>query len=794
MNQKAQSLSYVDLSNEEYISTESFMEYMASSNQLPYNSVFSFTPFVQKLEEMTHDSCPMTKAAAEPVKKFASSLLDKNADEIAQMSNESLQISLSALFPYMFLNNQKSFIGAPFQKKFYFKTPGTRQLFETGEWLIKVNLAAHKENMITSTIRAGAFLLKKFYNIDVEDFQGQLFTVKNKNTGLEKHFEVRIKNDFVDAKAIKPLKKLSKKHISKLLNNIYDESIWLKAFPPENFEFNGFLIGTFYDVTGVESMSILKNKVTLPDDDEMKPEIFFPFMQQQLKNFLELADLQIGMVMVVFEDFFTGDAFSLSGSHSSKFLKGEGYGKSVYEKAFTGNIPILIDDLNSTDQSIPVNKQLLENGIQSLIIFPIIGRDGTLNSIFEIGSSKAMQFNALTLLKLKEFFELMNLFSQRFMLDMENMISNFIQHQFTSIHQSVRWKFEEVATKFEVQKNLPGFKGIIDPIVFSDIYPLYGQADIVSSSTLRNASIRADLTENLQLVLDLMNLWDDTVQFHLMESYVLKVEKILSRIDKEFISSDETLIVDLLNSEIHPLLEQLALRYPSLPSEPYEQYLSQLDGNLGIVYKQRKAYEDSVNQLNSAISNFLEQDDERMQGILPHYFEKYKTDGIEYNIYIGDAILKEGGFSPFFLKDFRIWQLVNACEITQLVENLAPKLPVPLRTAQLLFVYNNALSIRFRMDEKQFDVDGSYNVRYEILKKRIDKAIIKGTGERLTVAGKVAIVYLQDKDRAEYLEYFEYLYEKGYITDDIEELELEKLQGAEGLKALRITVNPTTKS
>jgi SOS response regulatory protein OraA/RecX len=92
------------------------------------------------------------------------------------------------------------------------------------------------------------------------------------------------------------------------------------------------------------------------------------------------------------------------------------------------------------------------------------------------------------------------------------------------------------------------------------------------------------------------------------------------------------------------------------------------------------------------------------------------------------------------------------------------------------------------MDEKQFDVDGAYNVRYEILKKRIDKAIIEGTGERLTTAGKVAIVYLQEKDRQEYLEFFEYLQHEGFITDEIEDVRLGKLQGVQGLRALRVEV------
>ena len=92
------------------------------------------------------------------------------------------------------------------------------------------------------------------------------------------------------------------------------------------------------------------------------------------------------------------------------------------------------------------------------------------------------------------------------------------------------------------------------------------------------------------------------------------------------------------------------------------------------------------------------------------------------------------------------------------------------------------------MDEKQFDVDGAYNVRYEILKKRIDKAVVKGTGERLTQSGKIAIVWLQESDKQEYMEYLQYLLQKGYINEEIEDLELEKLQGAEGLRALRVTV------
>ncbi len=61
------------------------------------------------------------------------------------------------------------------------------------------------------------------------------------------------------------------------------------------------------------------------------------------------------------------------------------------------------------------------------------------------------------------------------------------------------------------------------------------------------------------------------------------------------------------------------------------------------------------------------------------------------------------------------------------------------------------------MDEKQFDVDGTYNARYEIIKKRIDKAHVKGSEERVTQKGKIAIIYSNRNDEREYLRYIKYL-------------------------------------
>jgi hypothetical protein len=120
---------------------------------------------------------------------------------------------------------------------------------------------------------------------------------------------------------------------------------------------------------------------------------------------------------------------------------------------------------------------------------------------------------------------------------------------------------------------------------------------------------------------------------------------------------------------------------------------------------------------------------------------------------------------------------------------LKTTLPVPLDTAHLILMQNMPTAIRFRYDEKRFDVDGAYDVRYEIIKSRLDKALVKGTGERLTQPGKIAVVFSHPDDEAEIKRYISFLSGQGILTGETDELEIEDLPGVHGLRALRTTVN-----
>jgi hypothetical protein len=188
------------------------------------------------------------------------------------------------------------------------------------------------------------------------------------------------------------------------------------------------------------------------------------------------------------------------------------------------------------------------------------------------------------------------------------------------------------------------------------------------------------------------------------------------------------------------------------------------------------------------MASLLDKKQLEAQNMYPHYFERFKTDGVEHNMYIGESITKEESFNLIYLYNLRLWQLQVMCEMENTYYQMQQNFPIQLDVASMILVFNQPLSISFRMDEKQFDVDGTYNARYEIVKKRVDKANIKGTKNRIADKGKITIVYSQKQDEMEYLRYIKFLQSKHYLGDDVEIVELEDLQAVTGLKAIRVNI------
>jgi hypothetical protein len=374
--------------------------------------------------------------------------------------------------------------------------------------------------------------------------------------------------------------------------------------------------------------------------------------------------------------------------------------------------------------------------------------------------------------------------------ELNGRVQAFIKDKFTAIHPVVEWRFRKaVLDGIERQAPADGAgSGDIEPIVFREVHPLYALSDIRGSSTHRAWAIQADLLAQLGLARDVIRAAHGTRRLPILDQLAHRIDTAAAELEVTLRSGDELALVGFLRGEIEPLFEHLGTFGPEV-RQRIDAYRSALDPQLGALFRQRKAFEESVTRLNDTLSAYLDLEEQAAQAMFPHYFEKQRTDGVDYSIYVGASLIEDGRYDPLYLRNLRLWQLMVACGAALRADRLKERLPVPLEVTNLILVQHAPLSIRFRFDEKRFDVDGAYNVRYEIIKKRIDKAVVGGTSERLTQPGKIAIVYSQDGEAAEYREYIAYLQKLGYLTREVEDVELEELQGVPGLRALRVTVD-----
>ncbi|MCO6487491.1 MAG: GAF domain-containing protein [Phaeodactylibacter sp.] len=760
--------------------------------RVPFSSVLSFEPLIREIESKAQNGSATESAIANMVLeklKEAPALGQPIPDRsVLEEHQEIVELLMMMVLPSSIRKKQLAKVSAPFDMNPIYCTHSLGGLMKAQ----KVKYVLNNSNNIiycAMVVNACSLILNKFYGQNINVDPPIALSIKPDGYALERHYKTQMDAQYVDIKQLKPLKPLGQEEINQLLSNIYDIDLWLQHIPPENFEFQGFVIGTLIDITEEEALSRLKYSL-LERDAVVDPEKV-ERLQHLIRTYFDLPELRLGVTAIDYPiDKSVAHRYKIRfdflASRHECLLSPENK-NSIYEKACRYKEVLLIEDLEEVSNKTPIERDLLEEGIRSIIVAPLFNKDDHVIGLLEIGSPRPFELHSFIELKFKEITGLFSMAVERSREEIDNRVEAIIREQYTAVHPSVEWKFIETSYNLLDKRERDPKNATVDPIVFHDVYPLYGQADIVSSSEKRNYAIQTDLTDNLRRAARILQQGANLGRLPLLNQYLTKAERDIKGLQDEFNSNDESRIVEWLHSEIHPLFHQLRDKYPELAG-PVSSYFEYLDPELGIVYRERKAYEDSVMMINNTISNYLEQQEKEAQKVLPHYFEKYKTDGVEYDMYVGQSLLKRDRFSMMHLKNLRLAQLIDMCEVTRIVENMQGELPVPLRTAQLIFVYSNPLSIRFRMDEKQFDVDGAYNVRYEILKKRIDKSLIEGTSERLTQAGKVAIVYLQEKERQEYLEYIDYLIREGYVTEEVEDLKVGRLQGVQGLHALRVTV------
>ncbi len=702
--------------------------------------------------------------------------------------NDQIDLVMEDMFSSILENNEIKVATLPYNDFIFKSSERFQKIIKAAGPGFKVEINNFEENEYY--ILGCVIIMNAYYGFHA-DFRRPLYFQIPAANGIIKSYRLLYNADFVEIVKTKKAPEFTQNDFEELLDNFDKISLWKEKFPVGSYIFKGFVIANMYDATADVNISDFKASLI---NDKAKNEMNEDNFKNIFASIFNCPDLKIGFSEYNPQDNTleqivqntTMSSFILCGKKS--LVSEDALCQVSYYKLFKQNEFYTISSASKYNALYPDNplyRKLLDQGLESAIFAPVVD-DGKLLGIMELVSPTKNALNSVNANKLRDMMPFLEEYVIQARERIDNELELIIQEECTSIHKSVHWKFTKEAKRYK-KAMMMGNQATFREAVFEDVYPLFGQIDVKGSSEARNTAVRNDLELQMRHVEKIVNQIYALEKLPIYEQLAFRIDSFLVELHDNFQVDSERSVLKFLKSEIIPLFKHLSKKSESLKMLIAE-YNELLESNTGFVYNHRKNYDETVTQINKRMATVLDRNQRDAQQMYPHYFERFKTDGVEHNIYIGESITKENSFNKIYLYNLRLWQLQVMCEMENSYYKLKETLPVPLDVASMILVFNTPLSLRFRMDEKRFDVDGTYNARYEVIKKRVDKANIKGTNERITQAGKIAIIFSQKEDEKEYLKYIQFLQTKKQLGTEVEILELEDLQGVTGLKAIRVPI------
>jgi hypothetical protein len=710
-------------------------------------------------------------------------------------NSELVEALLGSIFPPSTSSNQGLYaVTYPFSSETFYASPGFRKIFLKDG--VTINVPDKRTNVDisrASLLLAYHVILNRLYSFQVPLTATSVHPFTEESSGLTKYYELKLNAEFVDVKCVNtefnlpsgfsPQRVLELEELKELL-------------PLENFMFEGLVVINVTDVTS-EQIAI-EIKTALLNINAFTEAEVFDELQQHMQSLIGLRNVKIGITPF----FEKNDYYLYTDTHYRNSLlfrnpevsKHKDEISDLCQELFrSATHPVLYHNLEKSNGHLnELVKYYVQINAKSLILCPLKCEDGELIGLLEIMSENGGKLNYTHLSQIHPAIELFRLALEKTAESLEAQIDKTIKEHFTAIQPAVEWKFTEAAFKY-IQHQQGSELAKMPSIAFEDVYPLYGAIDVRNSSLERTNSIQLDLLEQLTLANDVLKKACKSIDFPLLKETQYRIEKYMAAASDTLLSDDEMQIYEFLQVHLDSVFNNLVHLRPEL-KKLISGYQKALDPQRKVIYHHRKEYEESITRINDVLDRFTDQEQKVIQEIYPHYFERYITDGVEFNIYVGQSLSPQRPFNEMFVRNLKLWQLTFLAKAARLTASLEKRLPLPMHTTQLILAHAIPLSISFRRKERKFDVDGAYNIRYEIIKKRIDKVHIRDSEERLTQPGKIAIVYSQQKELIEYSEYIEFLQNEGLLGENIEHFDLEDTQGISGLKAVRVDVNFATET
>jgi len=756
----------------------------------PFQVYISFKKYLDVLEHIRYND------RLEYRVNYAESLIDKTKNfqelrdgfqdlTLLDKYEDLIKLLLADLFPTGLTNNEIKAASIPLSNITFNYTERFKNILKDAGKDFEIELRNINDDEFY--VFCCCLIVQTYFKRDIKASLPFYYDIPNKQ-GIMKHYKITVNSDFSEVYPTDGVKIPDEDTINMLLENLDDIKLWKKYFPSKSWVLSGFSIISLVDCTSEVALSDLKSSMIKIDPENLIPD---ENLTEIFKSYFDISELNFGLMLFnkkekrldkvpIYENVFTNHILDFWINTFDEEVR-----KTAFENFSYNSKPIVVsnvDNLDSHIKKMPSFNILKDNNINSFMVIPIM-KDNELLAIMEFTSPQPNSLNGLKLKKL-EFFVDMILFSlSRFSFERNNQIEAIIQREYTTIHDSVVWKFRSEAEKY-FNAFLSRKIYTLKQISFKNLTPLFGFSDIRSSSEKRFNLMLEDLNEQIDCLHDIFSIINSD-----SEKYLLALDIFENELNNEIKADTEQRLQRLLRDEIHPYLQgKLEVKSSENVKEKIKKYFSKVFSQNHLFYSHRRSLDESITLVNRKLADMLDESQVKAQQIFPHYYERFKSDGVEHNLFIGQNIAPDLQYSSKVVHKLRYWQLKTICNMEREFQNFKQDLSIPLDIASLIFVYNEKVDIRFRMDEKRFDIDGAYNSYYEIIKKRLDKAHVKDSDERITCPGKITIVYFGMENQKEYLEYITKLQKKGILQSDVEFLRVEDLQGITGLLALRVSL------
>lgn len=640
-------------------------------------------------------------------------------------------------------------------------------------------------------------ILERQYKLPMINYK-QLYRLVEREVNM--YYQLKIDYTFMEVNClVEELPQIDFSCIhEKEVRSFEDIAPLLNCIDLKKFEFRGFTILKFIDQTheqvGVKIQNLiyrLPNLNVLTDPISFNRDLIWGELKDIIRTLANSAKVQCSFFPLLElngvpvltsdltrESIFFGDLLKRESTNCTSEIYS--YLKAPYTISYGLNDAFSISDEHFV-------KYLAYLGLKTYICFPLKNK-GTLVGFLEIYADEAYAIEKKQVLNIASYIPLFTNLAIDLVTTFKNSMDKVILEKYTSLQEAVQWKFNQEAANYLSELSLDKKDVEIKKIKFEKVFPVYGAVDVRNSTKLRNMAYKKDSYQRLgdiQLIVDQLEsigLTEDDQKF------IHRFSLVKSWLDEGKLDHYLLDILSFFQDEVPPFLQTLN-HLDLILGKFKEDYLRDNQGPYGVVNGTSEQFEITLALLNTIISNELDYFNTFVQDQFPSYFEKFRTDGIEYDMYIGQSITPTKVFDPALLYNIRKQQIISMVSIARKTFAVIDELPISLVTTQLIFVHPNTIDISFRQDERRFDVEGGYNIRYEVIKKRIDKALIKDTNERLVQPNKIAIVYSSHRVEQELRTILEDIAKEQLITNEIEQVLLEELQGIEQLKAFRVSVS-----